>query len=241
LFVGVISVVAGSVAASRAHAQLGAGVPDRTQLVGVEDQRPADPLYPGAGRVSFTAASGLPFVALGEAAIGIGDRFALGVLAGLTPRVATFGTRLRAAPVELGRLRFSVVVPVLYYPRTNAIGGAPWMLLRASGLVEYAFDSGIRPYLGVGLVMASTLARIGRELGAQDYSDGAGGLRGYDNAKPSSAGLWGSLGAGVAWPLDTHYALFAEASLITEGLEPAGSSWVGGPPIVASIGFVARL
>jgi hypothetical protein len=173
LSLGLIGLVAASALPARAHAQPRDAARERAVATGGEDQRLADALYPGAGRFAFTAASGLPFVGLGEAAVGIGDRFALGVLAGVTPRVATFGARVRGAPLELGRFRFSVVVPVLYYPRTNAIGGAPWMLLRGSALIEYAVDARVRSYLGLGLVMASTLARIGRELGADDYSDGA--------------------------------------------------------------------
>src|ERR1700733_11631615 len=87
--------------------------PVHTAPASEEAAKPAsysDYLFPGSGRVSATASTGLPFAALGEISVGIGDRVAAGAFVaggpfvggmavGLYPRVDA----LHVGPMRLGR------------------------------------------------------------------------------------------------------------------------------------------
>src|SRR5207244_10386209 len=86
----------------------------------VTPARPHDALFPGHGRVQTSLATGVPFLAMGEISVGIGDRFALGALGGATPNVPGFGIRPRAVVLEIGSWRGVLATPVLYYPFTSA-------------------------------------------------------------------------------------------------------------------------
>src|SRR5262245_48071033 len=50
--------------------------------------QPPDGFFPGRGRVSVSMAPGVPFVVIGEAAIGISDGFAVGLTGGVTDTLA---------------------------------------------------------------------------------------------------------------------------------------------------------
>jgi hypothetical protein len=94
---------------------------------------------------------------------------------------------------------------------------------------------------GAGLVLATTMARIARARGVEDYSDGAGGFRGYESGRPVTAGLWWTLSAGVSVALNERFVGFAEIALVFERLGLASASWVGGPPVIATIGLSTRI
>lgn len=77
--------------------------------------RPADNdfLFPGNGKVSLTATTGLPFAALGEVSLGVSDRFAAGgVIAGgpFLGGVAT-GIHLRLDALRGGPMRLLLEGP----------------------------------------------------------------------------------------------------------------------------------
>src|SRR5262249_45749953 len=59
-----------------------------------------DPLFPGGGHLSVSAATGIPYVGIAEVAVGFHDRIALGLMAGATPYVAGAGLRFRAAIID---------------------------------------------------------------------------------------------------------------------------------------------
>src|SRR5688572_5933359 len=85
-------------------------LPSAAEVRPAEAEAPAvrrvhDPSFPGGGHLSTSLATGVPFPALGEVALGIGDRFAVGVIGGATPKVPGFGIRPRLALFDTGRVR----------------------------------------------------------------------------------------------------------------------------------------
>ena len=188
-------------------------------------QRPDDYLLPGAGRVAASVATGVPFLAMGELAYGVGDGFAVGALAGVTPRVDGFGLRPRGVLFRLGRERIELVVPVLYYPATAQAD--PWLLARPTLSFEHAFPSGARASLGMGVVGAScieSIVTLGRE-----------------HDRKVMGGVWNTVGVAGALPIGRHTSLFGEVTAILAGVRPAGSDWIGGPPIVVALGVETGL
>lgn len=200
-----------------------------------------DELFPGGGHGGAAAASGVPFVFMGEAALGVTDWLTMGALVGVTPRVNGVGGRPRARFYESHTARLSLVVPIIYYPRTNGIGGAPWILSKPTLLFEGRVGKRLRLMGGLGLVGAATMARLARTAGAEDFSDGAGGVRGYDSKRPVTMGLWWTPSVGAAFAATDTVDLFADASLILDGAGLAGSDWVGGPPVSFTVGISARM
>jgi hypothetical protein len=79
-----------------------------------------DHLFPAPLRLGATAATGSPYVAIGEVALGFGPHAALGFVAGVTPRVAGLGVHPRFAFPIAGDVRAIGRVPVLYYPELGA-------------------------------------------------------------------------------------------------------------------------
>jgi hypothetical protein len=178
---------------------------------------------------------------MGEVALGIVDRFTLGALVGLTPRVYALGGRARVLLIDHERVRVSIVAPLLYYPKTHSGGGAPWMLTRPTLLVAPRISRRVQLPCGAGLVATTTMARIARSHGESDYSDGAGGFRGYDSKRPVTAGLWWTLGGGVSVALTDRISAFGDVWLVFERLDLASSDWVGGAPVMANLGLSTRI
>jgi hypothetical protein len=199
----------------------------------------AEVLFPHPGQVTLTAATGIPFLAIGEVAIGVTDGLAVGALVGITPVVTGFGARIRGVLIDRGTWRLSAVAPILLYPRTN-LSGAPFAVGRATALYERVLPGDWRISLGLGVIGATTFARVARTFGATDYSDGAGGLHSYGSETPATAGLWGTISAGVIMPLGPRWSLFADAGVVTEGAHLAASDQIGGVPLVAAVGTCFR-
>jgi hypothetical protein len=143
--------------------------------------------------------------------------------------------------IDHERVRLSVVAPVLYYPQTHSQNGAPWMLTRPTLLVAPRVSPRVQLPCGVGLIAATTMARVARSRGEPDYSDGAGGLRGYDSKRPVTAALWWTVGAGISVMLTERFTAFADVWLVFERRGLASKDWVGGPPVIASLGLSTRI
>src|SRR4051812_45014235 len=69
-----------------------------------------DELFPGAGRGLLSVATGVPFLTMAEASVGVTQNLALGALAGFTPRVKAFGGRPRLRLVARERVNVSLVM-----------------------------------------------------------------------------------------------------------------------------------
>ena len=122
-----------------------------------------------------------------------------------------------------------LAAPVLYYPFTDARGGAPWFLTRPSLVAEHAFENGVRVGGGVGVVAAASIDRL---TGANRPAGYAGGLE---------SGFWNTLNASVSVPLGQRASVFAEGALVMSGIRIAGDDWVGGPPFTLAIGIATSL
>src|SRR5688500_1996220 len=94
-------------------------------------QQSEDYLFPRAGRLGVTLATGIPYVAITDVTLGLGPYAALGAVFGITPRVIGVGARPRMS-VPLGaaataRTRIYAIAPLLYYPETSQ---HDWVLAR---------------------------------------------------------------------------------------------------------------
>lgn len=202
-----------------------------THLADGQEPTSTDPLFPRAGGFDAAAASGIPFLALGELSYGFTDRFALGAIAAATPNVGSiegtmaYGLRPRGVVFASGPWRSVVTVPVLFYPQVSGFGDRePWMLARPTLSLERALPGGASVDVTLGVLGVACLEGI-ETLGKEHTMEG---------------GLWETGGIGGSIPLSRATTLFGEASVITRGVEPA-SDWVGGFPVVAMAGVTTRL
>src|SRR5437762_14386768 len=74
---------------------------------------PNDALFPSAGSVAGSVATGIPYLGIGEVAYGVTDRFAVGVVGGVTPTTVGGGVRLRGVLFERGDDRLVIGSPLL--------------------------------------------------------------------------------------------------------------------------------
>jgi hypothetical protein len=204
---------------------------ESTHVADGHEPESSDPMFPRAGGFGAAAASGIPFLALGELSYGFTDRFALGAIAAATPDMGSipgtmaFGLRPRGVVFASGPWRSVVAVPVLFYPKVDGFGHRePWMLARPTWSLEYALPSGAFVYVAAGVVGVACVDGI-VTLGKEHTMVG---------------GVWETGAIGASIPLSRRTNLFGEASLITRGVEPA-PDWVGGLPVVTMIGVATRL
>ncbi|MDB4990462.1 MAG: hypothetical protein JWN04_5640 [Myxococcaceae bacterium] len=210
------------------------GVPRQARAQSAAAVSRYDYLFPGHTAFSLGMATGIPFLAMSEAGVGVGKHFAVGVLAGITPTVVGVGLRPRAA-LDLPRQhRLLLLVPALYYPKTNQVGGIPWGLMRPTLLLERAherwrFNAGGGAFLAAP--MDTVLGRNPERL-ASAYGASAHAFRG---------GVWGTLTTAAAWAIGEHTSVFGEAGVVLGPRGLAGKDWIGGPPFTLSLGVSTRL
>lgn len=188
------------------------------------EEAPHDTLFPGRGKWAITAATGVPFYAVGEVALGISEGVTLGAIAGETPRVGGIGLRPRVALWSSIDQRVTLIAPTLYYPRGDGPHIEPWLLTRPSLLLEQRLDRGALWHVGLGMIYA--VALTDPPLSEQAHNDPSPG---FDD------GFWASLQLGTWQPLSRHFALFADVDLV---YDVRGPSWmvVGGTRVVISLG-----
>jgi hypothetical protein len=193
-----------------------------------------DALLSEPGRFMVTAASGIPFLALGELAYGVSRGFSIGALAAATPDTSKFdgtsavGLRPRGVLLRSGSWRSVLVVSALYYPSIQGFGGErdPWVLVRPEVLLERRFDGGGSVNAGLGLIAAAcveSIVTLGKEHDPTDMG-----------------GIWNTVRLGGSVPLEGPISLFGEASLVMRGVVLA-DQWIGMVPVVAVAGVTVRL
>jgi hypothetical protein len=194
-------------------------------LLTSSEARADDYLFPARGRFSAALSTGIPFIALGEVAYGIGDGFAVGLLAGTTPIIPGVGLRPRGVLAKTGPIRVDLTVPILYYPPTRS--DEAWILVMPTLQVEVVFTRGAVVKIGAGAVGAA-------------YVDWLTSL-GRDRGSGRVGGVWDTLEVGGALPLSSKTTLFGEATGVFQGYKPAGREWIGGPPVVIALGVTTAL
>jgi hypothetical protein len=203
-----------------------------------------DYLFPGMLRPAATLATGSPYVAITDLALGFGPHAALGVLAGVTPRVAGIGAHPRAALRFDPSWRAFVRAPMLYYPETN--GASAWVLTRPSLVLERAVPGGLRVYGGGGALYAACMAELLGERNAPEHADhpqgpGHGRTLADGSAAPMEVLFW-TLNLGASLRMARNIDGFLDLASVMDGAQLAGSEWTdfGGPPIMAVLGATAR-
>jgi hypothetical protein len=196
-----------------------------------------DHLFPSALRVSATAATGSPYVAIGEVALGFGPHAALGFVAGVTPRVAGLGLHPRFAFAITGDVRAIARVPVLYYPETN--DAESWLLTRPSLVVETPIAADFRLYAGGGALWAECVDQL---FGGEGRAHAHGHLEPVPSEEMPMGILFWTANAGAALALAPSLDAFVDLASVMEGLALAGPHWTdfGGPPLIAVLGATAR-
>lgn len=197
----------------------------------------ADPLFPGKGHGSLGLATGVPFVAMAEAAYAPSERFALGAIVGATPNVLGLGVRPRASLPLSDRTRISLAMPVLYYPTGEGLvgSGAPWFLAQPAVRLERRLGDRGYGHVGAGVIGAVGFpSRDARGELVVTYND----RRIVEKSTPW--GIWNTVGGGAAIALGERTVLFGDAMLVMRGLRLAGDTWIGGPPFAFTVG-VARV
>ena len=195
-------------------------------------------LFPRAGRPTVAAATGLPFLGIAEVGAGVTDRFAVGVVGGITPSVLTAGVRPRVRLPTGERTALVLVAPILWYPKASApgpgnVGTSSWVLTRTELLFDGAVSDRWRVAGGMGFVAAASLEALGQLFAGRDFA-----MPPYDGSNEArrgfAGGIWNTVAARASYALAEGSHLFAESSLIMQGVRPAEG--VGGPPVVVTVG-----
>jgi hypothetical protein len=181
-----------------------------------------DFLFPGAGRLSFTGSTGLPYAALGEVSVGIGDRLAIGGLVAGGPFLGgvAIGVYPRLDAAHLGPFRLVLEVPVVWYPDLQNTDN--WVIVRPDVRIE-AKAGPLRVHGSLGALAA-------KMIGASPVSGpiapyGGAGLP----AGVQQGAVWNTAGTGVALSVSTTTSVFAEGFVVLRGLELAGPEWFALP------------
>jgi len=145
---------------------------------------PADPpilqihsLFPERGRFTATFSSGVPYLAIAEVAYGFGDRFALGVLGGVTPTYG-FGLRVRGVMGDWGRAKLVLGTRLLYYPATHSSNGEPWVLALPTVRLDLAASPRVHLHLEAGAALATCTGSLAALFGGKHSDDDRGGFMG---------------------------------------------------------------
>jgi hypothetical protein len=226
---------AGIAPATEGPASAVAGAPkdQAADVAPSSDDNHYDFLFPGNGRVSLVATTGLPYAALGEVSVGLTRRFAMGALVAAGPFVGGMATGInpRIDAVHLGPTRLVLQAPLIWYP---AVGNADnWIVAHAEARLEVRVGV-VRAHASVGIFGAKMLGAPAVAGPIIDY--GGGGL-------PSGVqhgALWNTTGAGVAVSVSARTSVFTEGFLIMRGASLAGPEWFA-LPLAAFLGLATAL
>ncbi len=195
-------------------------------------------LFPGEGRPTVAAATGLPFLGIAEAGIGITNGIAIGVVGGVTPSVWTVGIRPRFRLATSERTALVLTSPMLFYPKASApgpgnVGSTSWLLTRTELFFDGALGDRWHVAGGMGFIAAAATEALGevvagRDLAMPPYTGTNEPRRGF------AGGIWNTVAVRSSYALGDRSHLFAEGSLVMEGVALARD--VGGPPIVVNAG-----
>jgi hypothetical protein len=200
-----------------------------------ERRASADPLFPGRGGVSASLATGVPFLAVGELAVGTSDAVTIGLVAGVadTMREYAVGGRARVAVFRAQPMSVVLSLPVLYYPPVAVRDDEPWLLANPSLSLHGRLPNDAGIYGGVGALAASCTHSLANHFGG-NHTAPDGGSSGHQMIN----GVWNTVHAGGWWPVGDSTAVFVDGALMLEGLELSSSyADMVGPPALAQAGM----
>lgn len=200
---------------------------------------PNGDLFPTPGRPSLSAATGLPFLAIGEIGVGLTQGIAIGAIGGVTPSVLTAGIRPRFLVRASEHYAVMLSAPMLWYPSASApgpgnVGTTAWVLARPELMVDVSPSARVHVAGGVGLIAAASTLALGNTLRGRAFV-----VPPYGNSTEDrvgfAGGIWDTLCMHASYALDPPTHLFAEGSLVFSGFALADN--VGGPPVVVTLGI----
>ncbi len=185
-----------------------------------------DPLFPLKGKSMITISTGIPYVGIAEYSYGITDKFSVGVVAGVTPKVPGYGIRVRGVLYQSGEsFRVYFRAPLFYYPSTKDLGGDPWILTWPVVNAEWKLKSGTRLSAGAGLVAAACVESI---FGKEEIGEEEGFM----------GGVWNTFQVGISMPLTRSIVVHGEIAAVMNGYRLAKpEQWAGGPPVILVLGL----
>jgi hypothetical protein len=200
---------------------------------------PNDDLFPPPGRPSLSAATGLPFLAIGEVGFGLTNGIAIGAIGGVTPSVLTAGIRPRFLVRASEHYAVMLSIPMLWYPKASApgpgnVGSTAWVLARPEVMLDVSPTPRVHVAGGVGLIAAASTLALGNKLEGKTFAVPAYGGATTDRVG-FAGGVWDTLCMHGSYALDRATHLFAEGSLVFSGVALADN--VGGPPVVVTLGL----
>jgi hypothetical protein len=199
---------------------------------------PSGDLFPTPGRPSLSAATGLPFLGIGEVGLGLTRGIAIGAIGGVTPSVLTAGIRPRFRVRTSERVAMMLVIPMLWYPSASApgpgnIGRSAWVLARPEMMLDGTVTERLHVAGGMGIIAAASTAALANSLMGKPFA-----LPAYagstDTKRGFAGGIWNTVCLHTSYALAPATHLFAEGSLVLSGVVPADN--VGGPPVVVTLG-----
>lgn len=202
-----------------------------------------DYLFPRAGHLGTTLATGIPYVGITDLTLGFGPYAALGAVFGVTPRVIGLGFRPRLSlpfgAADTAPLRIYAIAPLLYYPETSLDA---WVLARPTLALELRASDAWRVALGGGALWASSVGALHGEPTPLSYEapteeEIAARREQRERAAASSVLFW-TVSASAALQLAPHDTAFCEVTTVMQGAGLAGPRWTdfGGPPILVALG-----
>ena len=200
---------------------------------------PNGDLFPTPGRPSLSAATGLPFLAIGEVGFGITQGIAIGAIGGVTPSVLTAGVRPRFLVRANERYAVMLSIPMLWYPSASApgpgnVGSTSWVLARPELMLDVSPSPRWHLAGGAGVIAAASVLALGNKLQGKEFAVPA--YRGSSDTRVGFAGgIWDTLCTHASYAIDPATHLFAEGSLVFSGVALADN--VGGPPVVVTAGL----
>jgi hypothetical protein len=200
---------------------------------------PNGDLFPTPGRPSLSAATGLPFLAIGEIGMGVTQGVAVGVIGGVTPSVLTAGIRPRFLVRASERFAVMLSIPMLWYPSASApgpgnVGTTSWVLARPELMLDVTATPRLHVAGGAGIIAAASVLALENKVRGRDFAVPAYGGSTEDRVG-FAGGIWNTLCAHASYALDPATHLFAEGSLVFSGVLLADN--VGGPPVVVTAGL----
>ncbi len=197
-----------------------------------------DALFPGKGKTSFTASSGIPYVGIAEYGYSVSDRFTAGLVGGFTPTTKGIGVRVRGVVAQPSdNFRLYLKAPILYYPPSDDSHYESWLLAWPTLNAEWRVEGHVRIWTGAGLIGAGCAHSL---LGIEDEAMEKGGP-GFHG------GVWNTFQIGASKSVSDKTTVHAEVSSVMKGLKTSNDRrlggkttdlyWDGGFPIIIEIGI----
>jgi len=220
----------------------------------LEENMPSQPdyMFPARGQSMVMVATGVPYLGVTELSYGFTERFSASLLLGQTPLDTGIGFGVRGiVSNDSNGDRTVFRMPFFYYPPDSEPEEEPWILAWPSVLIESLSPGGRTLSVGLGLVGAACVDALTERLGgSHEHTEtilGGGGLSsplpgadehtGETRTDDFMGGIWYTITVGMSAPIASDYFFRAEITSVMAGGRLAGSDWIGGPPVILTIGI----